>query len=323
VREIVTAGRGGAARRNRPRFCIIPSYPVLWLADTLRPMNPPPARIVQDARARTGRTLKHPGFTLIELLVVIAIIAILAGLFLPSLAKAKAKASGIHCMNSLRQCGLAWQMYALDHNDLALGPMADPPRAPGWCDGVYDQTPDGITNRILIRSPTYTYINTDAAFRCAADRSRLRYGGRLLPRVISFAANAFLGPPSGFVSGASRYKSVRKTGDLTGPGPTEVFILLDEHENSINDAHYFSFANLNSYNRNPWLDAPSGRHGNAGGFAFADGHSEIHKWRTSGLSKVRTATDGSTPRPYPDLPFIGASDLLDFQWMTNHIAPLK
>jgi prepilin-type processing-associated H-X9-DG protein len=98
---------------------------------------------------------------------------------------------------------------------------------------------------------------------------------------------------------------------------------LDEHENSINDAHYFPFANLNAYSQNPWLDAVSGRHGNACGITFADGHSEIHKWRTSGLSTVRRAADGSTPRPYPDLPFIGASALQDYQWMTNHIAPFK
>jgi len=145
---------------------------------------------------RTARAARlRAAFTLIELLVVIAIIAILAGMLLPALSRAKSKTTGIHCMNNTKQLTLGWIMYAQDYNDVALGPTklaaSDPPI---WVAGGFDSVPDGVTNSILTSSPTYAYVNSTAAFRCAADKSRLRYQNRLHPRVISFAANAYLGP---------------------------------------------------------------------------------------------------------------------------------
>ncbi|MFO1461903.1 MAG: prepilin-type N-terminal cleavage/methylation domain-containing protein [Verrucomicrobiota bacterium] len=116
-----------------------------------------------------------PGFTLIELLVVAAVVAILAGLLLPTLGRARDRAYAAACLNHLKQLQLGWMLYANDHNDwLPPSEMnASVPKAPRWVDGNMSAFGDYAmtrTNRALLVAPgpghIGPYVQAPDVFHC-------------------------------------------------------------------------------------------------------------------------------------------------------------
>jgi len=237
-------------------------------------------------------TEKHPsgpsGFTLIELLVVIAIIAILAAMLLPALAKAKLKAQQIHCLNNTKQLTLAWIMYAQDNNDrlagnLGGGASKDPLQigntwALGWLSLTAQE--DNFRTDYLQEAQLGKYVAKNlGVFKCPGDKST--YLGK--SRVRSISMNGYLGDPASGTQTTGYHKSpnnYRKMTQITKPGPSEMFVFIDEREDIINDGFFYvDMAGFDNPGAIKIGDFPASYHANGGGLSFADGHSEIHKWK--------------------------------------------
>jgi prepilin-type N-terminal cleavage/methylation domain-containing protein/prepilin-type processing-associated H-X9-DG protein len=269
-------------------------------------------------RARELRARSATGFTLIELLVVIAIIAILAALLLPALTRAKAKATALRCMSNYKQLQLGWLMYAHDNNDtLALNVWQDEQAhvanknwLTGWLEPRTANTTDNTNIALCLDVKWATigpYTKSPGVYRCAASRVTCVEGNARYPLCRNVSMSVAMGTPDGSFDG----KSFHKLGQITGISPSQAFVMIDERDDSIDDGEFLFYMAVNQI-----PNYPAAYHANSGGLSFADGHAEMHRFRTAEFQPPQTIGEETVKREFTNI----AAGNADMLWLRAHLS---
>ena len=250
---------------------------------------------MNKSKAHAHRSVREEGFTLVELLVVIAIIALLMGILLPALNRAREQGKRVVCLSDLKQLTLSWMIYAEANNDKIVNgapqgtgdPCPDCPGGPDymykakappdtdldhkkeipWIGPAFGATKDEAKKCAIKTGALFKYVQNEKIYRCPTGNK-----GEAITYVIVDGMNGL--PRTNTKVGGVWIKNrneIRRAANRT--------VFIDEGKVSP-DSYAVHFNNGSPAASEEWWDPPMVRHGDGVALSFADGHSEHWRWGT-------------------------------------------
>ena len=254
---------------------------------------------------------------------VIAIIAILAGMLLPALAKAKQKATGAACLNNQKQLALGFYMYAGDNEDEMLpggrgggfwpGPQNESGQNANITASLTKDQAKKLVENGLKNGHLWPYVSSVGSYHCPGDlRTRNRRPGQGWAWDSYSKANGMHGAnPNNISWGIYAHKKLTAV-----QGPAEAMVFIEETDpRSFNLGTWVIHGQIN----NPgWVDPFAIFHGNVSSFSFADGHAEHHSWSDKETIEAARKSAQGTSSFYWGTRGTGLFRNPDFVWVWNN-----
>ena len=245
-------------------------------------------------------------------------------MLLPALNRAKVRAQGIQCMNNTKQLTIGWIMYAQDNSDHLVNNYGAAQIIAGgnsWINNVMTWTlsTDNTNTALVAKALLGQYLSQSVAtYRCPADHvlTQAQAAAGWAGRIRSYSLNGMVGDlgwnsPNGINPTNPNYRQYFKLSYIQNT--SRIFVFLAEHPDSIDDGLMICFA----IGTPTWINIPASYHDRADSLSFADGHSELHKWRSNSTKFPPSPHGIKRPANVP------ANDQADYNWLVEGMSEAK